>query len=337
MRVFVTGAAGYIGSAVCAELMGHGHEVVGLARSDQNAAVLDAAGIEVHRGSLEDLDSLQRGALNADGVIHLAFQNIGPQTDFMAAAAQDLAAVQAMGSVLEHTNKPFVNTSGTLLLSFLGREGTEDDVLDSSLPRVGGENVTIDLAQRGVRSSVIRLAPSVHGHGDLHGFVPSLIDMARTKGFSAYVGDGANRWTGRRTLVSTRARVRSRGNAAPRCRRVRHCVQGHRHGNRPRTRPTGQEHRARRSRRALQFPRHVRRVRQSNVQRVDSRAIGLGTQPPRAHRGHQRRFLLRKALATRRHTAPSRREGLSVPRAPRAPGSANSARIGSRPSPSRVP
>lgn len=196
MRVFVTGAAGYIGSAVCAELLGHGHEVVGLARSDQNAAVLDGAGIEVHRGSLEDLDSLQRGALNADGVIHLAFQNIGPQTDFMAAAAQDLAAVQAMASVLEHTNKPFVNTSGTLLLSFLGREGTEDDVLDSSLPRVGGENVTIDSAQRGVRSSVIRLAPSVHGRGDLHGFVPSLIDMARTKGFSAYVGDGANRWPG---------------------------------------------------------------------------------------------------------------------------------------------
>ena len=139
MRVFVTGGNGFIGSAVVAELMGAGHEVVGLARSDEAAAVLIAAGAEVHRGSLEDLDSVHSGAAGGDGVVHLAFDNIGMRTDYVAAAQTDLAAVEAMGEALEGSGKPFVMTSGTLLPSLAapGRTGTEDLVADSSLPRGG--------------------------------------------------------------------------------------------------------------------------------------------------------------------------------------------------------
>jgi nucleoside-diphosphate-sugar epimerase len=189
MRVFVTGASGHIGSAVVHELIEARHQVVGLARSDTAAAALTAAGAEVHRGDLNDLDSLQDGAAAADGVIHLAFMH-----GYAEAGAADLRAVQAMGAALDGSNKPFVVTSGTLVLAILGRLGTEEDVSDPALPRVASENATIALAQRGVRSSVVRLAPSVHGEADEHGFVPSLIGIARDKGVSAFVGDGANRW-----------------------------------------------------------------------------------------------------------------------------------------------
>ena len=194
MRIFVTGASGFIGTEVSRELRDAGHQVVGLARSDASAQTLRNAGYEVLRGSLDDLDILRRGALEADGVINLAFDNFGMRTDFMRSVQQDQIAVEAMLEVLEGTNKPFVNTSGTMVLSFLGRLGTEGDVLDSSFPRVGTENVVIDSASRSIRSSTVRLAPTVHGEGDLHGFVPGLINIAREKGFSGYVGDGMNRW-----------------------------------------------------------------------------------------------------------------------------------------------
>jgi nucleoside-diphosphate-sugar epimerase len=137
MRVFVTGATGFIGSAVVRELLEAGHEVVGLARSDTGAAALTAAGAAVHRGALDDLDSLHEGAAAADGVIHLAFNNVSETTDFAASLAEDLRAVETMGAALEGSGKPLVNTSGTLVLTTLGlgRPGTEEDVPDPAVPR----------------------------------------------------------------------------------------------------------------------------------------------------------------------------------------------------------
>jgi nucleoside-diphosphate-sugar epimerase len=193
VRVFVTGATGYIGSAIVRELLAAGHQVVGLARSDTAAAALKAADAEVHRGNLDDLDSLRSGAVASDGVIHTAFNNISETTDFAASVQADLRAVEAIGAALEGSGKPFVVTAGTLMVT-PGRLATEQDPGRDGFPRVASENTTISLAERGVRSSVVRLAPSVHGEGDKHGFVPSLIGIARDKGVSAYVGDGSNRW-----------------------------------------------------------------------------------------------------------------------------------------------
>jgi len=195
MKVFVTGATGYIGSAVVCELLEASHQVLGLARSDAAAARLATAFAEVHRGALDDLNSLYAGACAADGVIQLAFTNISETTDFAAACQADLRAVETIGAALEGTGKPFVVVSGTAGLARLGllRPGTEEDVPDPAVPRVASENAAVALSGRGVRSSVVRLPLSVHGEGD-HGFVPSLIGIARAKGVSAFVGDGSNRW-----------------------------------------------------------------------------------------------------------------------------------------------
>jgi nucleoside-diphosphate-sugar epimerase len=196
MRVFVTGASGHIGGAVVPELLGAGHEVVGLARSDGSAAKLEAAGAEVRRGDLDDLDGLKEAAAAADGVIHLAFRHDLMATGEMEAAiGADMAATQAIGDALAGTDKPFVNTSGTLMLAMmdLGRTGTEEDRSPGG-HRADVENATLALADRGVRSSVIRLSPLVHSHLDKHGFGPTLIGFAREKGFAGYPGEGANRW-----------------------------------------------------------------------------------------------------------------------------------------------
>jgi nucleoside-diphosphate-sugar epimerase len=202
MRIFVTGASGHIGSAVIPELLGAGHGVVGYARSDEAAAVITAAGAEVQRGSLDDLDALRAATEASDGVIHLAFRHDAMRAgDFVGAAESDSVAINAMIETLAGTNKPLVISSGTLSLAFLqlGRTGVETDVVESG-PRIDAENAVIASAERGVRSSVIRLTPTVHSSLDHHGFVPGLIAIAREKGFAAYVGEGTNHWPAVHTL-----------------------------------------------------------------------------------------------------------------------------------------
>jgi nucleoside-diphosphate-sugar epimerase len=191
MRLFVTGATGFIGSAVVAELIDGGHNVIGLARSDEAAAAVRAAGAEAHRGALDDLDSLRSGAAAADGVIHTAYIHDFSQME--SAARADFAAIEALGTALEGSDRPMVLTTGTALIK-PGQVATEDDSPGSvGHPRLKAEDAARAFAARGVRTSVVRPGASVHGEGD-HGFVPVLIDIARAKGVSAYIGDGTNRW-----------------------------------------------------------------------------------------------------------------------------------------------
>jgi len=197
MRVFITGASGHIATAVIPELVRNGHEVVGLARSLASAKAVAALGAEVRRGDLDDLEGLAAAAAQADGVIHLAFKHEEMRRgDFIGAVDSDLVAIQAIGEPLIGTGKPFVTTGGTLMLAMAGitgRYGTEDDQADGG-PRVDAANYTIGLAQQGVRSAVVRLAPMIHSDLDEHGFTHALIGFAREHGVAAYTGDGSNRW-----------------------------------------------------------------------------------------------------------------------------------------------
>ena len=193
MRVFVTGASGWIGSAVVPELQSAGHEVIGLARSDDSAAALVAAGAEVQRGSLDDLASLRTGAEQADAVIHLAFKH--DFSDYLGAGHTERAAVETFGDVLAGSDRPFLFASGMAMLA-PGRAATERDrspLEGPDSPRGGGENLALGFADRGVRSVSLRFSPTVHGDGD-HGFISTLVGVARDRGAAGYVGDGSNRW-----------------------------------------------------------------------------------------------------------------------------------------------
>eukprot|EP00271_Cylindrocystis_brebissonii_P013187 TRINITY_DN3281_c0_g1_i1.p1 TRINITY_DN3281_c0_g1~~TRINITY_DN3281_c0_g1_i1.p1 ORF type:complete len:309 (+),score=55.97 TRINITY_DN3281_c0_g1_i1:100-1026(+) len=193
MRVFLTGASGFVGSAVVKELLSSGHQVVALARSDASAKALLDAGAEVHRGDLKNLESLKSGAAASDGVIHCAF--IHDFNNFMDSCTTDRLAIEALGEALAGSNKPLIVTCGSAAVppGMLATENTPADPAGLAAPRVPSEELALSLAARGIRSAVIRLPPTVHGEGD-HGFVPALINIARGKGAAAYINDGANRW-----------------------------------------------------------------------------------------------------------------------------------------------
>jgi nucleoside-diphosphate-sugar epimerase len=200
MRVFVTGASGHLGSAIVPELIAAGHDVVGLARSAAAAATVGELGATPWRGDLDDLDGIQKAAAESDGVIHLAFNHEQMRTgDWGAAIAADLAVLRALGDALEGSGKPLVGTSGTVALAYLGRVGTEQDA-GTPGGRTEGENLVTGFAERGVRSSVVRVPPITHSRLDRHGFARTLIMIARQAGVAGYAGDGSNRWPAGHTL-----------------------------------------------------------------------------------------------------------------------------------------
>ena len=284
MRYFVTGASGWIGSAVVAELLEAGHEVVGLARSDASAERVRALGADVHRGELDDLESLVAGAAASDGVVHLGYNH-----DFsrMGEAAQtDLAAINAIGGALEGTDRPLLIASGTLGLA-TGRVATEEDAADpSSHPRIAGAQAALGFAERGVRSIVTRFAPTVHGPGD-PGFVAVLVAKARETGVAGYVGDGSNRWPAVHRLDAARL-VRLAVEGAPagldraRDGGGRHPDRADRGGDRPGARHRDGVRRAR----ALRLARAVLRRGRPGLQRRARERCSAGSRGSRADRGH---------------------------------------------------
>ncbi|HTN37907.1 MAG TPA: SDR family oxidoreductase [Arachidicoccus sp.] len=213
MRVFVTGATGFIGTAIVQELIKTGHSVLGLSRSDASAAKLIAAGAEVHPGDLEDLESLRAGAADADGVIHAGF--IHDFSRFKEVCEVDKVAIDTISEVLAGSDRPLIITSGTALVS-PGRLAKEDNItpFNPGSPRISEQGVEVAVS-RGVRAAAIRLSPSVHGEGDLHGFIPILINAAREKGISAYVGEGLNHWSAVHRLDAARLYRLAIENAAP--------------------------------------------------------------------------------------------------------------------------
>lgn len=199
MFVFVTGATGWVGSAVVRELLNAGHRVAGLARSQEKAGEIAALGAQVVQGTVDDHDVLRSAASSADAVIHTAFNH--DFSKFAENAEQDRRTIEVLGGVLEGSKRPLLVTSGLARLA-QGRLANESDVPDPAMPRKSEAGARA-VAERGVRVAVVRLAPSVHGLGD-HGFVPMLIDMARAKGVSAYIDEGTNRWAGVHRLDAAR-------------------------------------------------------------------------------------------------------------------------------------
>lgn len=192
MKVFVTGATGFVGTAVVQELLAAGHQVLGLARSEESAKKLTEAGAEVHRGDLTDFESLKSGASVSDAVIHLGF--VHDFTRFEEMCALDKEVIETIGDTLVGTDRPFIITSGTALFSKDGITTENDLSANNPHPRIATENAADAVAAKGVKVAVVRLSPSVHGKGDVIGFVPLLIKIAKEKGVSAVINDGNNLW-----------------------------------------------------------------------------------------------------------------------------------------------
>ena len=298
MRYFITGATGWIGSAVVAELVGSGNQVIGLARSDAAAAALTTAGAEVRRGTLEDLDVLRDASAESDGVVHLAFMHDAAFSGgFARAADADRAAVQTFGDVLAGSDRPLVIASGTLRVA-PDRVVTEQDghVLDPALvalgagpqTRHGTAELVLSFASRGIRSSVVRLSPTNHGRGD-HGFMATIVGIARDTGVSGYLGDGSNRWPAVHRLELSAsllpgARERAGGNDAP-WRRGRGCPHPrYRRRHRPSPEPTGARHRRCRRGCTLHMDERLHRTRQPGVERADARIARMAAVATGAHR-----------------------------------------------------
>nr|WP_314491104.1 SDR family oxidoreductase [uncultured Chryseobacterium sp.] len=192
MKVFVTGATGFVGTAVVQELLANGHQVLGLARSEESVNKLIAAGAEAHRGDLNDFESLKSGASASDAVIHLGF--VHDFTRFEEMCHLDGKVINTIGEALSGTDKPFLITSGTALFSKNGITTEKDLSANNPHPRIATENAADAAVKKGVKVAVIRLSPSVHGKGDIIGFVPTLINIAKEKGVSAVIDQGNNFW-----------------------------------------------------------------------------------------------------------------------------------------------
>ena len=297
MRIFITGGSGWIGSALVPDLLSAGHAVVGLARSDISASKLERAGAEVVRGELEGLDALPAAGRRPDGVIHLAYNHAF--TDLAAAAEADARVIEALGGALEGSGKPLVIASGTPALP--GRVATEDDEFDATgslAARGANAKAAIAILHAEFRSSVVRLPRSVHGEGDLHGFIPRLIAQAREKGVSGYVGDGSSRWPAVHVLDAARlfrlaveeappgSVLHAVGDEGIPTREIAACIG--RHLNLPTALVPAE---------VYWLPRRGARTRPAGVERPDPRAVRLAAAPAAAHRGPRPGPLFRLAGA----------------------------------------